>query len=369
MIKKIKILVLSLLSLCSFATAGQKTELTMYYPIAVGGPLTKIMDRLVSDFEKKNSDILINAIYAGNYNSAKIKSLAALKSGKPAQLAVMLSVDLYDLIEQDAIVPFSDLVKTQEDKNWLNSFYPAFMENTKALGKVWSVPFQRSTIVMFYNKDMFKKAGLNPNRAPQTWDELASMGKKLTNKEHWGVMIPSTGYPYWMFGALTKENGKTLMSKDGKTTYFNDKKVVEALQFWKDLSYKYHTMPKGVIQWGTLRKKFLAGKTAIMWNSTGNLTSVKKNAKFNFGVAMLPKNIMRGTPTGGGDFYIFKKTTPKQRKAALKFIKFMASPEISAKWSKATGYIGISKVAYETATLKNYIKSFPVAKVAKDQLK
>lgn len=369
MIKKIKIMALSLLALCSFATAGQKTELTMYYPIAVGGPLTKIMDGMVADFEKKNPNISVKAIYAGNYNSAKIKSLAALKSGKPAQLAVMLSIDLYDLIEQDAIVSFSDLAKTKEDKKWLNSFYPAFMKNAKAFGQVWSLPFQRSTIVMFYNKDMFKKAGLNPNRAPKTWDELASMGRKLTNNKHWGVMIPSSGYPYWMFGALAKENGKTLMSKDGKKTYFNDKKVVKALQYWKDLSTKYHAMPKGVIQWGTLRKNFLDGKTAIMWNSTGNLTSVKNNAKFNFGVAMLPKNVMRGTPTGGGDFYIFKKTTPEQRKAALKFIKFMTSPKISAKWSKATGYIGISKAAYETYALKNYIKSFPAAKVARDQLK
>jgi len=221
---------------------------------------------------------------------------------------------------------------------------------------------------MYYNKDMFKKAGLDPEKAPQTWDEMVSMSKQLSTKEHWGVMIPSSGYPYWMFGALTKENGKVLMSKDGKKTFFDDEKVIEALQFWKDLSTKYNVMQKGVVEWGTLRKNFLEGKTAMMWNSTGNLTAVKKNATFNFGVAMLPKNLMRGTPTGGGDFYIFKKSTAEERKAALKFIKFMTSPEISAKWSKATGYIGISEAAYNTPTLSNYIKEFPYAKVARDQL-
>ena len=372
MISKIKTVLLGFFVLFGFmsqATAAQKTELTMYYPVAVGGPLTKIIDGFVSDFEKKNPDITVNAIYAGNYNDARIKALAAIKSGKPAQLAVLFSIDAYDLIEQDAIVSFSDIAKTKADQTWIKSFYPSLMENGTTLGKVWGVPFQRSTIVMYYNKDMFKKAGLNPENPPQTWSELVSMGKKLTTKDHWGVMIPSTGYPYWMFGALTKENGKTLMDADGKKTFFDDKKVVEALEYWKDLSAKYNIMPKGTIQWGTLRKNFLEGKTAMMWHSTGNLTTVKKNATFNFGVAMLPKNVMRGTPTGGGNFYIFKKTTPKQRIAALKFIKYMTSPEVSAKWSIGTGYIGISKAAYSTPALQSYVKSFPAAKVARDQLK
>lgn len=357
-------LAVSVLSTFAFA----KTELTMYYPVAVGGPLTKIVDSLVADFEKKNPDIGVKAIYAGNYNDARIKSLAALKSGKPAQLAVMFSIDIYDLIEQDAIVSFSDVAKTSEDKAWLKSFYPALMENGSTLGKVWGVPFQRSTIIMYYNKDMFKKAGLDPNKPPKTWDEMVSYGKKLTNENSWGVMIPSTGYPYWMFGALAKQNGETLMDGNGKKTYFNNPGVVEALGFWKDLSQKYGVMPKGTIEWGTLRKNFLEQKSAMMWHSTGNLTVVKNSAKFDFGVAMLPKSKMRGTPTGGGNFYIFKKTSQKEREASLKLIKFMTSPENSAKWSMKTGYIGISQAAYDTDALKNYVKEFPAAKVAKEQL-
>ena len=87
-------------------------ELNMYYPVAVGGSLTKIVDGMVDEFEKKNPDVKVNAIYAGNYNDARIKALAALKSGKPAQLSVMFSIDIYELIEQDAIVPFDDLVST-----------------------------------------------------------------------------------------------------------------------------------------------------------------------------------------------------------------------------------------------------------------
>ncbi len=105
-----------------------------------------------------------------------------------------------------------------------------------------------------------------------------------------------------------------------------------------------------------------------MWHSTGNLTIVKKKAKFDFGVAMLPASKMRGTPTGGGNFYIFKRTKPEERKAAMRLIKFMTSPERSAEWSMKTGYIGISAAAYKTAALEKYVTDFPPAKVARDQL-
>jgi len=128
-------------------------------------------------------------------------------------------------------------------------------------------------------------------------------------------------------------------------------------------------MPKGTIEWGTLRSDFLEQKTAIMWHSTGNLTAVKKNASFDFGVAMLPAKKERGTPTGGGNFYIFKQATPEKRAAALKFIKWMTQPERTAQWSIGTGYLGTRADAYKTSALKNYVKDFPPAAVARDQLK
>lgn len=370
MLVKSKILGVIFLLVFSIACTptNKKTQLTMYYPVAVGGQLTKVIDSMVQDFEEENPNIEVKAIYAGNYNDARIKSLSALKSGKPAQLAVMFSIDLYDLIEQDAIVSFSDVVKSQEDKKWLASFYPALMQNGTTLHKVWGIPFQRSTIVMYYNKDAFRKAGLNPDRPPATWQELVSMAKQLTTEKQWGIMIPSTGYPYWMFGALAKQNGEVLMDGDGKKTFFNKQEVIGSLDFWHDLANKYKVMPKGTIEWGTLRQNFLEGKTAIMWHSTGNLTAVKDAANFDFGVAMLPANKTPGSPTGGGNFYLFKNVSKKEQEAALKFVKFMTAPEQSATWSIATGYMGISPQAYETKILKSYVEKFPPARVARDQL-
>ena len=344
------------------------TELTMYYPIAVGGALTEVVDSIVADFEAENPDIKVNAIYSGNYDDTRVRALSALNSGDPAQLAVMFSIDAYDLIEQDLILPFNDLVSGSEGANWLNSFYPALMANGSIEGKTWGIPFQRSTIVAYYNKDMFRAAGLDPESPPTSWDELISMGKALTKDGAYGIMIPSTGYPYWMFQALAIQNGKEVMSNDGLTTYFDDPTVVETLEFWKSLSSEHGVMPEGTVEWGTLRQAFLEGQTAMMWHSTGNLTAVKKNASFDFGVAELPANVRKGSPTGGGNFYIFKDTSAEEQAAALKLIQFMTSAEQAAAWSIATGYMGVSPAAYETDALKSYTSSFPPALVARNQL-
>lgn len=358
----------------SAVSAFAKTELTMYYPVSVGGPLTKVVDGMVEQFEEQNPDIDVNAIYAGNYNDARVKALAALNSGQPAQLSVMFSIDVHQLMDLDAIEPFDNLASTKEDKAWLESFYPALMENGTVNGKTWGIPFQRSTIVMYYNKDMFREAGLDPEKAPQSWDELVEMGKKLTkqdasgNTTQWGAMIPSTGYPYWMFGALTKQQGEVLMNQAGTQTYFDKPAVVEALEFWKDLGSKHQVMPEGMIEWGTLRQNFLEEKTAMMWHSTGNLTAVKKNASFDFGVAKLPAHKELGSPTGGGNFYIFKNSTDEEKRAAFKLVRFMTSPEQAANWSIATGYMGVSEAAYNTPALQSYVETFPPAAVARDQL-
>ncbi|OAN68041.1 ABC transporter substrate-binding protein [Seohaeicola saemankumensis] len=348
------------------APVAAETELTMYYPIAVGGALTEVVDGIVAEFEKANPDIKVNAIYSGNYDDTRVRALSALASGEPAQLAVMFSIDAYDLIEQDLVVAFDDIEGV--DPAWLDSFYPALMANGRVEGKTWGIPFQRSTIVAYYNKDMFRAAGLDPEAAPATWDEMISMGKALTKEGTYGLMIPSTGYPYWMFQALAIQNGKEVMSDDGLTTYFDDPAVVETLEFWKSLSTEHGIMPEGTVEWGTLRQAFLEGQTAMMWHSTGNLTAVKNNASFDFGVAELPANVRPGSPTGGGNFYVFKDTSAEERAAAMKLIEFMTSPEQAAAWSIATGYMGVSPAAYETEALKAYTAAFPPALVARNQL-
>jgi sn-glycerol 3-phosphate transport system substrate-binding protein len=127
-------------------------------------------------------------------------------------------------------------------------------------------------------------------------------------------------------------------------------------------------MPKGIIEWGTAPSDFLEQKTAMIYHTTGNLTNIKNNATFDFGVSMLPQKKRLGSPTGGGNFYLFKGTPKDKQDAAWKFIKFMTTPERAAQWSIDTGYVAVKPAAYETPQMKAYIEEFPYVTVARDQL-
>ena len=356
------------------AMAQAPVEVPFCYPVAVGGPITKIIDAFAADFEKENPGIKLRPIYSGSYQESIAKALTAVKSGDPPVTSILLSTDMFTLIDEDAIVPFDDLIKTADDKAWLKSFYPAFMENSQTGGKTWGIPFQRSTVVLYYNKEAFKEAGLDPNRPPATWTEMREYAQKLTKRDasgnvsQWGVQIPSSGFPYWLFQGLAIENGVNLMNQAGTEVYYDKPEVVGALSYWLDLVNKYKVHPPGIVEWGTTPKDFFERKVAMMWTTTGNLTNVKANAKFDFGVAMLPASKQRGSPTGGGNFYIFKKSTPAQREAAFKVIKWVTTPERAAQWGIDTGYVAVRADAWETPVMKKYVAGFPAAAVARDQL-
>jgi sn-glycerol 3-phosphate transport system substrate-binding protein len=354
--------------------AQAAVDLQFFFPVAVGGKAAKTIDALTAEYVAQTPDVKIDAVYAGSYQDTITKVLTAVKGGNPPQLSVILAVDMFTLIEEYAIVPFEDLISTDAERKWLGSFYPAFMENSTTGGKTYGVPFQRSTPVLYWNKDAFKEAGLDPDTPPATWDEMVSFGKKLTKKDsagnvtQWGLRIPSSGFPYWLFQGLTTQNDAFIMNADGNETYFDSPAVIEALQFLVDLSTKHEVMAPGIIEWGTTPKAFFERETAMMWTTTGNLTNVRANAPFGFGVAMLPANKRRGAPTGGGNFYVFKDSSDEQKKASMAFIKWITAPEQAAKWTIATGYVAPRPDAWETPAMKAYTKDFPPALVARDQL-
>ena len=351
--------------------AQTTVDITFNYPIAVGGPITRVIDGYCADFQKENPGITVRPVYTGTYQDSITKALTAARGGDAPDVAVLLSTDMFTLIDEDVIVPWDGLPGI--DAGYLNGFYPAFMANSQTGGKTWGIPFQRSTIVAYYNKDAFREAGLNPEAGPSTWANQVEMAQKLTKRSgdtvsQWGIQIPSSGFPYWLFQALTTQNDILLMNQEGNRTFYDDPKVAEALQYWADLSMKYRVHPRGVVEWGTTPRDFFERKVAIIWTTTGNLTNIKTNAPFPFGVAKLPANRRPGSPTGGGNIYVFKAASPAKRGAAVKFAKFLTTPERAAQWGRDTGYVAVSPAAWETPTMKAYVESFPAAAVARDQL-
>ncbi|EFH11252.1 ABC transporter substrate-binding protein [Teichococcus cervicalis] len=351
--------------------AQSPVELSFNYPIAVGGPIARIIDGYCADFQRENPGIRVRPVYTGSYQDSITKALTAARGGDAPDMACLLSTDMFTLIDEEVVVPWDELPGT--DAAWTGSFYPGFMENSRSGGKVWGIPFQRSTIVMYYNKDAFREAGLDPEQAPRNWNEQVEFAQRLTKRQgdsvtQWGMQIPSSGFPYWLFQALTTQNDVRLMNEAGNETYFADPKVAEALQYWLDLSTKHRVHPAGIVEWGTTPRDFFERKVAMMWTTTGNLTNVKNNAPFPFGVAMLPAGRRPGSPTGGGNLYVFKAANAAKREAAVKFARFLTAPERAAQWGIDTGYVAVSPAAFETEKMRRYVAGFPAAAVARDQL-
>ena len=312
-------------------------------------------------------------VYAGSYADTRTKVQAAIKGGNTPDLAIMFSIDLYSLLSMDAIADIDSFCTTDADKEWQNGFYDGFMMNSRDGETTYGIPWQRSTIVLYYNKDAFEAAGLDPEQPPKTWDELKEDAKKLTITENgqttqYGIQIPSDGYAYWMLQTFcVEQNGFNLMNETGTETYYDDERTAKGLEFWKSLADD-GSMPEGIVAWATTPSDFLEGKTAMMYHTTGNLTNVKNNASFNFGVAMLPANESYGSPTGGGNFYIFKGVSEERQQAAFDFIKWMTDDERVAQWSIDTGYVATRPSAYDTERMQEYAKEFPYCLVARDQL-
>jgi sn-glycerol 3-phosphate transport system substrate-binding protein len=181
------------------------------------------------------------------------------------------------------------------------------------------------------------------------------------------VQIPSSGFPYWLFQALAIENGATLMNPEGTQTFYDKPEVVEALQYWVDLVKKYKVHPEGIVEWGTTPKDFFEKKVAMIWTTTGNLTNVRTNAKFDFGVAMLPAAKQRGSPTGGGNFYLFRKSTRAAR-GRVQVHQVGDEPAARGAMGDRHRVRRCARRRVGNPAMKQYVAGFPPAVVARDQL-
>ena len=373
--KKILALVLAAVMVCGLAAAlAEPLELTMYFPVNVGGAVAQLIDDMTAEFNKENPDIQVQAVYTGNYDDTVTAIQTAIQGGNAPDLFVSLATQRFTMDSTKMAMRLDDIIAADpEGQAFVDDFIDGFMLDAYVEdGAIISIPFQRSTMVLFYNKDAFKEVGLDPEQPPKNWEELVDYAQKLTNDKRYGVAIAlNSGSAQWAFTGFSLQNctnGVGLMSADGKEIYFNTPENVEALQLWLDLQNKYHCMAPGIVQWTDMPTQFLAGEVAMIYHTTGNLTNIKNNANFDFGVAFLPAGRQWGAPTGGGNFYITNGISEERQQAAWKYIKWMCSTERAAQWSIDTGYVATRESCYETPALKEYYASFPQALVAYEQL-
>jgi sn-glycerol 3-phosphate transport system substrate-binding protein len=323
---------------------------------------------MIADFNKSHSDVQVESIFAGGYKEAMDKAQTAFLSGSPPELAVLDAPNLFTLLDIDAIVPVDEYVQKEGGQAYLDTFIGAFLKIGEYQGKLWSVPWQRSTPVLYYNKDFFRQAGLDPSRGPATWAELESYAQKLAVKDakgnttRWGVMIPND---YWIFKPLLLQAGGTGDSEDGTHIVIDDS-YNRVVYRWLNQLADMGVTP-GIARWSQSVTDFASGATAMLYNSTGALTYIRNNTKFDFGTAFLPKKDRQVAIEGGGNFFIFK-TTPRREAAAWEVIKWMTRPENTARWSLGSGYIPVKKAAFDIPDYKKYTDQWPQALTAYRQL-
>jgi sn-glycerol 3-phosphate transport system substrate-binding protein len=370
----VALLLVGVLVIFSTAALAQDEEVTIqvFYPVAVDAPIATILEGYIEDFQAEYPNITVEPVFSGGYADVQTAIQTTIDGGgEPPAVAVMLATALYDLINADYIVPLDGYIAEMEDgEAYVADFLPAFLANSYYDDQLWSIPFQRSAVVMYYNADMFAEAGLEP---PTSWQSWAEAAQALTVQDgdttNWGLHF-SSDWPYWLFQPLAIGAGQNIL-EDDCTVVFDDPAVIEAIQFYIDLSAKYGAMPAGVqASWATDTSDLASGATAMITHSSGSLSGLLEQVDFELGVMPYPgkeEGTYASVP-GGGNFYILKGAPQEQQDAAWKFIEFLSRPEYIADYSINTGYIANRYSAYETEAMQAYVADVPQALATRDAL-
>lgn len=367
----ISLLTASAVALTS-ATAMAQTKIDFFFPVPVDGKLAKELTRLTKAYNDSQKEVTVTPVYAGNYDDTKLKAQAAAKAGKPPAVALMSANYLLDLKLSGDLLSLEPMLKADgtTQAKFLDDFWPALHGNAIVDGELYGVPFQNSTPLLYYNKEHFREVGLDPEKPPQTWDELVADAKKLTKDGRWGFQLAG-GYDYigWLMQTLVMTNGGRFYNEEyGGEVYYDTASTLGAAQFVEDLIFKHKVMQQGVLDGGAVSSNFLAGKVSMMVLSTGGLSFIRENMKMPYGVGFVPKNVRNAVPIGGGSLVMFKGISDAEKQAGWKFIKWMTSAETLGGWSRYTGYFAPRKSSYDMPEEKEFMSKNPDAKVALDQL-
>jgi multiple sugar transport system substrate-binding protein len=367
-------LVLAGFSLLFFSCGGDGgnggvTKVTFWH--GMGGPLGRVLNSMIDEFNETHPDIEIVSISMGRYTALSQKIMAAVAAGKPPVMAQAYENWTVELIMSESIVPIEELVHGPNglSEESLRDILPVFIRNNQWDNVIWSFPFNKSVRTIFYNKDLFARSGLDPDVPPRTWEEYLGFSQIITRDDD------QDGYPeiwgtagqvnVWMFGNLLLQNGGSFLDASGQRVAFNSPEGVEALAFMKSLL----ASDVGFIAAGyEYQNDFLAEKVGIIEGSTVSLAFIKGKYDFELGIAPLPGQKTKGVTIAGTNVVIFSKASQRERDAAWTFIKWFTDTEQTARWAAGTGYAPVRRSAFETEILRAKFEEFPGLREALGQL-
>ncbi|MEN3297288.1 MAG: sn-glycerol 3-phosphate transport system substrate-binding protein, partial [Burkholderiales bacterium] len=364
-------------TLASMASSAYAvTEITWWH--AMQGALGERVAGLADQFNKSQSEYKVNAVFKGNYEESMAAAIAAFRAGNAPHILQVFEVGTATMMyAKGAITPVTQVMKLGGEKFDSSAYVPAVAGYyTSPKGDMLSFPFNSSTTVFYYNKDMFSKAGLDPNKPPVTWQGMVSAAAKLKAS---GEKCPyTTGWQSWVhlesFSAwhnvefATKNNG--FGGLDTRLAFNSPLHVrhIENMSNWHKQGYFVYAGRKNEAE-----AKFYSGECAMLTSSSGAYANISKNAKFKYGVAALPYyNDVKGAPQntviGGASLWVMSGKKNDEYKGVAKFFKFLSQPEIQAKWHQETGYLPITTAAYELSKKSGFYETSPGPQVAVQQM-
>lgn len=348
------------------AQAGGGEPITITYWGSFSGALGEAETAMVKAFNESQSEVRVENQFQGSYEETAQKFTAALQANTIPDVILLSDVWWFSFYTAGAIDALDQLAG--EVKLDLSDYEPVLLNEGVRQGKHYWIPFARSTPLFYYNKQMWQAAGL-PDRAPDTWAELADWAPKLLKKDGDTISTAAFSHPNgasyiaWLFqGVVWQFNGQ--YSRPDFTMTMTDPNTLKAAQFYQDTVNK----DKWAILSQDVNKDFLGGVTASMMASTGGLAGIQSTAEFPLGVGFLPKADSFGCPTGGSGLAIPSAISDEKKLAAMKYIAYATSPEGTTMWAKSTGYMPVRVSAKENPEMVKFFAENPNFKTAVDQL-
>ncbi|MEW6565724.1 MAG: sn-glycerol-3-phosphate ABC transporter substrate-binding protein UgpB [Spirochaetota bacterium] len=353
-------------------------QTTIEFWHAMGGKNGEITAQICDMFNKSQNEYVVTPVYKGSYADTMNAGIAAFRSGTPPAILQVYEVGTATMMSaKGAIKPVYQLMADQKEPFNPKAYIPTITSYySTSKGEMLSMPFNSSTAVMYYNKDAFRKAGLDPEKPPKTWPEFFEVARKLKAAGYeagfttnWVGWIQVENFSAWHNVPMgTKANGF-----DGLDTQL----VFNSPLHVKHFENLYQLAKEGVFKYGGRENKanslFTSGTVPLHFESIGGYGSMKATCKFDFGVAMLPyypdvKGAPQNTIIGGASLWVMTQKDQKVYKAVAKFFSFLSKPETQAFWHQQTGYLPITTAAYELTKQQGYYNENPGPEVAIKQL-
>lgn len=352
------------------------TEINWWH--AMSGELGRQLGKLAADFNASQSDYKVVPSYKGSYTETVTAAIFAFRSrGQPAIVQVNEIATATMMAAKGAIYPVYELMKDEQEPFAPSAYLPAITGYYADIGgNLLSFPFNSSTPILYYNKDMFRDAGLDPQTPPKTWPELGAAAKKL--RDRGAVCGFTTSWPSWInvenFSAFhnlplaTRSNG--FGGLDAVLIFNNPALVrhIAQLAEWQTTKIFDYS---GRAQ--TAEPRFQNGECGIFIGSSATRADIKANSKFEVGYGMMPywpdvAGAPQNTIIGGATLWVLRDRAKAEYKGVAKFFSFLSKPEVQAAWHQNTGYLPITRAAFDLSRQQGFYDRNPGASISIEQI-